>query len=99
MRVVIFIAAFTVLSAANAHAQVEMTVPEAGRVKTTAKVDNAYSVYPIPLRDRAEQRGNAWEPASIHRPQRPGFGYAVIPSAISIVRDETPSADAEYSQV
>jgi hypothetical protein len=40
MKLAILIAAFTVLSAANAHAQVEMTVPEAGRVKTTAKVDN-----------------------------------------------------------
>jgi hypothetical protein len=35
-----FVAAFSVLSATNAQAQVEVTVPEAGRVKTTAKVEN-----------------------------------------------------------
>ena len=41
MRVfVLFAAAFSVSSAANAYAQVEMTIPEAGRVKTIAKVEN-----------------------------------------------------------
>jgi hypothetical protein len=41
MRVTIFfVAAFSILSAANASAQVEVTIPEAGRVKTTAKVEN-----------------------------------------------------------
>ena len=35
-----FVAAFSILSAANAYAQVEMTIPEAGRVKTIAKVEN-----------------------------------------------------------
>ncbi len=41
MRVTIFlVAALDLLSVANAYAQVEMTVPEAGRVKTIAKVEN-----------------------------------------------------------
>ena len=41
MRVTIFfVAAFSILSAATAYAQVEMTIPEAGRVKTIAKVEN-----------------------------------------------------------
>jgi hypothetical protein len=40
MRVSIFVAVLSVLSATGAYAQVEMTVPEAGRVKTTAKVEN-----------------------------------------------------------
>ena len=41
MRVSILLAAvLSILSAANAYAQVEMTVPEAGRVKTIAKVEN-----------------------------------------------------------
>src|SRR5260370_41550147 len=35
-----FVAAFSVLSAANACAQGEMTIPEAGRVKTIGKVEN-----------------------------------------------------------
>jgi hypothetical protein len=35
-----FAAALSVLSAATADAQVEMTLPEAGRVKTIAKVEN-----------------------------------------------------------
>ena len=35
-----FVATFSILSAANAYAQVEMTIPEAGRVKTIAKVEN-----------------------------------------------------------
>ena len=41
MRVsILFAAVLSILSAANAYAQVEMTVPEAGRVKTIAKVEN-----------------------------------------------------------
>jgi len=38
--IVFFVAAFSILSAATAYAQVEMTIPEAGRVKTIAKVEN-----------------------------------------------------------
>ena len=40
MRASIFVAVLSVLSATSAYAQVEMNVPEAGRVKTTAKVEN-----------------------------------------------------------
>ena len=40
MRVSIFGAVLSVLGATGAYSQVEMTVPEAGRVKTTAKVEN-----------------------------------------------------------
>jgi hypothetical protein len=41
MRVCIFLAAaFIAFGATPVSAQVEMTVPEAGRVKTTAKVEN-----------------------------------------------------------
>jgi len=40
MRASIIVAVLSVLSATGAYAQVEMTVPEAGRVKTTAKVEN-----------------------------------------------------------
>jgi hypothetical protein len=40
MRASIIVAVLSVLSATSAYAQVEMTVPEAGRVKTTAKVEN-----------------------------------------------------------
>ncbi len=40
MRVAIFVAAFSVLSAANAYAQVGNDHPEAGRVKTIARVEN-----------------------------------------------------------
>jgi hypothetical protein len=41
MRVSIFlVAAYVTFIASAASAQVEMTVPDAGRVKTTAKVEN-----------------------------------------------------------
>ena len=38
--VIICIAAFSLLGAGSSNAQVEVVVPEAGRVKTTAKVEN-----------------------------------------------------------
>lgn len=41
MRVsLLFVIAFSIVSATNAQAQVEMTIPDAGRVKTIAKVEN-----------------------------------------------------------
>jgi hypothetical protein len=40
MRAIILIAAFSGLIAANAHAQVDIRISEAGLVKTIAKVDN-----------------------------------------------------------
>jgi len=41
MRIcIIFLAAFSLLGARSSNAQVEVVVPEAGRMKTTAKVEN-----------------------------------------------------------
>ncbi len=37
---ILFVVMFSIMSATNACAQVEVTVPEAGRVKTIAKVEN-----------------------------------------------------------
>ena len=37
---IFFVAMFVVMSATNACAQVDMTIPEAGRVKTIAKVEH-----------------------------------------------------------
>jgi hypothetical protein len=62
MRVSIFLAAaFIAFGATPVSAQVEMTVPEAGRVKTTAKVENGIlgisNSFPIP-RDNTRMRGS-----------------------------------------
>jgi hypothetical protein len=55
-----FVAAFSVLSAANAYAQVEMTVPEVGRVKTIAKVENGFLGISNHSHASAGQHANAW---------------------------------------
>ena len=96
MRVTIFfVAAFSVLSAANAYAQVEMTIPEAGRVKTIARVENGIlgiSNSFTRFRGTARECVGACFYASATKTK---VGYAVTPIAISIARDENPLADAE----
>jgi len=73
----------------------EVTTPEAGRAKTTAQVeDGILGISNSFTRSRATARecvGACFHAAAT----KPGFGYAAIPNAISIVQDENQLAVAE----
>jgi hypothetical protein len=96
MRVTIFSdAAFIAFSARSVSAQVELTIPEAGRVTTTAKVENGIlGISNSFTRSRGTARECVGACFCATAP-KPGFGYAAIPNAILIVQDENQLADAE----